>query len=66
MRRGGDVSIELRPRNSDFTTSENRKINYINMQHVSNCVASTSQALQEIYESSVLPFSRHEMGSDFR
>ena len=45
-----NASIELRPRNSDFTTSENRKINYINMQHVSNCVASTSQASQPLHE----------------
>ena len=61
------MSIELRPRNSDFTTSENRKINYINMQHVSNCVASTSQtsqALHEIYRSSIVSFSQYEMGSD--
>ena len=61
------VSIELRPRNTDLTISENRKKKYINMQHVSNCVASTSQAsqaLHEIYRSSIVPFSQYEMGSD--
>jgi len=37
------------------------------MQHVSNCVASTSQAsqaLHEIYRSSIVSFSQYEMGSD--
>jgi len=57
-----NASIELQPRNIDLTISESRKINDINMQHGSNCVASTSQALHEIYRSSILPFSQYQMG----